>query len=280
MAQQMKTSLITTDNTNEDIQQIQIYAKDSLDRFGDDLCSLLLSYFTFEDRFRYECVSKQFQRTVFESVIDITINDNFILKLMLKLLLTKTTTPYEMAIIAKKCPNIETIDCRGIIFTHEEHTLEVLNTFRDNCPHLRHIYCDIRPNTCQLFPTFGRLVTKINVIQSWNESVKQSLNETLKKPINEEVLEPLKLCHRLTHLSLYFEEMSDKLSLNCGKHWPRLQCLSIGNNEITVECLDHISRLPALKTLELHILCGIALRDSDIEDLFFKSPKLIPFLSS
>ena len=32
------------------------------DRICDDLCSVLLSYLSFEDKIRFECVSQQFQR--------------------------------------------------------------------------------------------------------------------------------------------------------------------------------------------------------------------------
>ncbi|CAG2123271.1 unnamed protein product, partial [Medioppia subpectinata] len=72
----MKTSLEATDDGNEDNkQQPKLYAKDSMDRFGDDLFGLILSYLLLEDRFRLECVSKQFQRTVFESVVDMKIDD-------------------------------------------------------------------------------------------------------------------------------------------------------------------------------------------------------------
>ncbi|CAG2103002.1 unnamed protein product [Medioppia subpectinata] len=80
----MKTSLETTDDGNEDNKQRQIYAKNSMDRFGDDLCELLLSYLSFEDRFRCECVSKQFQRTIFEKKVF----DNTSGQLMAKNLLT------------------------------------------------------------------------------------------------------------------------------------------------------------------------------------------------
>ncbi|CAG2178437.1 unnamed protein product, partial [Oppiella nova] len=41
------------------------YPKDSFDRFGDDLCGLVLSYLSLKDSFRYECLSKQWMRTVF-----------------------------------------------------------------------------------------------------------------------------------------------------------------------------------------------------------------------
>ena len=37
----------------------------SFNRFGDDLCELLLSYLSFEDKIRFECVSHQFQRLIF-----------------------------------------------------------------------------------------------------------------------------------------------------------------------------------------------------------------------
>ncbi|CAG2171801.1 unnamed protein product [Oppiella nova] len=51
----------------------QIYSKDSLDRFGDDLCEILLSYLSLEDRFRYECLSTQWQRSVFTTQIQLII---------------------------------------------------------------------------------------------------------------------------------------------------------------------------------------------------------------
>ncbi|CAG2122349.1 unnamed protein product, partial [Medioppia subpectinata] len=95
MAQQMKhlkTSLATSDEEEGDIQQPQIYAKDSMDRFGDDMCGLLLSYLTFKDRFRCESVSKQFQRTVFGSVFHVTLHKAFI-----------TFDVQLLATIAKKC---------------------------------------------------------------------------------------------------------------------------------------------------------------------------------
>ncbi|CAG2110472.1 unnamed protein product [Medioppia subpectinata] len=86
MTQQMKhlkTSLVTTDDGNEDNrQQIRIYAKNSMDRFGDDLYGLILSYLLIEDRFQCECVSKQFQRTVFESVVDINLSNKFLIKIL------------------------------------------------------------------------------------------------------------------------------------------------------------------------------------------------------
>ncbi|CAG2165681.1 unnamed protein product [Oppiella nova] len=54
-----KTSRNDTNGTQEE------YPKDSFDRFGDDLCGLVLSYLSLEDCFRFECLSKQWMRCVF-----------------------------------------------------------------------------------------------------------------------------------------------------------------------------------------------------------------------
>ena len=44
---------------------MKVYAKDSMDRFGDDLTEEVLQYLTFEDKIRLECVSKQWQRLIY-----------------------------------------------------------------------------------------------------------------------------------------------------------------------------------------------------------------------
>jgi len=41
------------------------YDKNTFDRFGDDLCGLLLSYLGHNEKLRYECVSKQWQRCIY-----------------------------------------------------------------------------------------------------------------------------------------------------------------------------------------------------------------------
>jgi hypothetical protein len=42
-----------------------VYPKNSFERFGDDLCELLLSYLSISDKIHFDCVSKQWQRLVF-----------------------------------------------------------------------------------------------------------------------------------------------------------------------------------------------------------------------
>ncbi|CAG2106908.1 unnamed protein product [Medioppia subpectinata] len=159
-----------------------IYAKNSMDRFGDDLCQLLLSYLSLEDRFRCECVSKQFQRTIFESVVDITLNGRFIYRLFNE----KTIDIKMLATIAIKCPKIQTIDCREI-HSFIAYIPEVLNTFRDNCRHLREIYCNLWANSLQEMNTLWPLMTRI-VDMNTNASESQSLSH----------------CHRLSELKVFY----------------------------------------------------------------------------
>src|ERR1700679_3939271 len=59
----MTARSVDTNDTNVD----QNYAKDSFDRFGDDLCQYLLTYLSLEDRFRFQCLSKQWQRVVYHT---------------------------------------------------------------------------------------------------------------------------------------------------------------------------------------------------------------------
>ncbi|CAG2102981.1 unnamed protein product [Medioppia subpectinata] len=155
-----KTSHLTTDDGNEDNKhKPQIYAKNSIDRFGDDLCALLLSYFPLEDHIRCESLSKQFRRTVFRSLLHITIDN----KLMRQL--PKSNIRQIMATIAIKCGNIETIDCREINNIYKEHIPEVLTTFRDNCRHLRQIYCNLWRINSQTMRSFAPLITRIDGIE-------------------------------------------------------------------------------------------------------------------
>ncbi|CAG2103258.1 unnamed protein product [Medioppia subpectinata] len=452
MAQQMtttKTSLETTDDSNEDNrQQTQIYAKNSMDRFGDDLCQLLLYYLSLEDRFRLESVSKQFQRTVFESVVDITLNDKLInrfryecvskqfrrniyksvvnFKLNDKLIrkMPERYYPQMLATITTKCPNIEIIDCRRLESSRlSSHAPEMLHTFRDKCWHLRDIYCnpmltnikalhDLRPLVTRIgskrrcggryvrhcermfdlsvkslsdvysqkrviltkrlrklsFETYdgvngannevlaviafnNKSLTclairdlkppSIEIMNEFADVLSQRLPQLRKLTLHFDVtdiqysidgslsaiavkckqlkrlslvlqskskqpvvqtlhslpyfsqlkrllinlyptvssfqflsyqfVDPLRLCRRLTHLSLQFSQINPNILDNCHTYWPRLQYLFIKSAVMTGDCLSHISRLPALQTLVIHLSKDVDLSDNNYEDLLFRS---------
>ncbi|CAG2103214.1 unnamed protein product [Medioppia subpectinata] len=254
----MKTSLETTDDGNEDnIQQTQIYAKKSFNRFGDELFGHILSYLTFKDRFQYECVSKRFQRRIFESVvyIDIYAFNGFIRQ--------NTTIAQTLATIARKCPNIETIDSIQLREFYGS-VYKVLTIFHNSCQYLRQIYCLLRSDYYQLIQRFGPMMTRIHV---YDPLAKHSLIQ----------------CHRLSHLRVYhhlsdvFDTTSGQLLANnlhtfsfnhsltasgvlfeafiAGNQtlksltiYPSIDC-SKNMNEVT----ERLSRLPQLRELTLHL---------------------------
>ena len=52
---------------------MKVYAKNSMDRFGDDLTEEVIQYLKFKDKIRLECVSKQWKRCVFQRQFGIEI---------------------------------------------------------------------------------------------------------------------------------------------------------------------------------------------------------------
>ena len=49
------------------------HQRDSLDRFGDDLIELILGYIKFDDCFHFKCISKQWQRLIFNKQTEVII---------------------------------------------------------------------------------------------------------------------------------------------------------------------------------------------------------------
>ena len=50
--------------------------KASFDRFGDDLSQLIVSYLTIEDKFRFQCLNRQWLRLVFEEEYVLRLSPN------------------------------------------------------------------------------------------------------------------------------------------------------------------------------------------------------------
>ena len=53
------------------------YRRDSFDdRFCDDLSEVLLQFLPIKDKLKLECVSKQFQRTIFQNISELNLDDS------------------------------------------------------------------------------------------------------------------------------------------------------------------------------------------------------------
>ena len=101
---------------------MKVYAKNSFDRFGDDLTELILQYLTFEDKVRLECVSKQWRRLVFNKQFVIDLRDERIQQTkdsLIIILYQQTSSPSDndnsvrfdiyLESVLKKCPNIKKV---------------------------------------------------------------------------------------------------------------------------------------------------------------------------
>src|ERR1700761_7936241 len=77
------------------------------ERICDDLSQLILKYLSLKDKLKLECVSKQFQRTVYQKQYDF--NEEFLEFLHKRNGIRKSRLEC-FSWILKKCQNIKTID--------------------------------------------------------------------------------------------------------------------------------------------------------------------------
>ena len=97
--QKIKTSNISFKKIKKSNEIRRESSRDSYkDRICDDLSEVILQYLSIEDKFRFECVSKQFQRTVFQKEYDLNLNRLSILQ--------KMSNSKAIKKLVKKLPNL------------------------------------------------------------------------------------------------------------------------------------------------------------------------------
>ena len=138
------------------------YRRDSFDdRFCDDLCEEILKYLSLEDKLRLECVSKQFQRTVFQRQYELYINikGRKYLRFFLKgeyFINREFNSNYNIdgqtldsfKALLKKCPNITSINLSKFLGSHHLDFIdqdyqkigEVARLIIENCNNLREAF--------------------------------------------------------------------------------------------------------------------------------------------
>jgi hypothetical protein len=157
-------------------------------RICDDLCEVLLKYLSFEDKIKFECVSKQFQRLIFNKQYSIDINyKNPNLRKLLEYEEINYRTEGKVKIIAfekllKKCEFINEVKIHSYyVLSNSE---DVLQLIVNNCKHLKSIEFD-----------FGLVGDK--VLTEFGQKCGQKLEE----------ISCLYNCHRLSnYLSIYLRK--------------------------------------------------------------------------
>ena len=237
------------------------FRRDSFeDRVCDDLCEVLLQFLPFEDKFKFECVSKQFQRNVFQRQYDL---DMFSLKIR-DVLGNNIASTLEK--LMKKLPNIKSLR----LLCLKNMNKNQMNTVFKNIPELEQmaaINCNPDTNTV------------INCLR-------QVSDKWLK-------IKALNVCNRMNSLALFMTEVNklkalETLQFRLGlKHFEGLQTFeeyfnglqSLTHLEISLLCHsteDHIEKdllkdidiyLPKLRVLCLRIDYPIEVSEQTVDSL-------------
>ena len=176
---------------------MSVYAKNSTDRFGDDLTELILSYLTLEDKFRFECMSKQWKRCVFQRQFELDISVMKKQNSLNKLFNNNRHLSRERLIsVLKKCPNLRKVK----VCTLEKS--DVVSLIGQHCPRLRSLSVHSRGIDMTFFRMCGH---KIEELCIYGSSLPQSY---------------LEFCPNLKNISIF----QDSILLSLDKKFlPKLQ---------------------------------------------------------
>ena len=204
----------------------KVYAKNSFDRFGDDLTEEVLQYLTLEDKIRLECVSKQWQRCIFQKQFVIEID--FITQRKQNIwdksnVRGRLTSKQVLESLLKKCPNVIKV-C-----FYPEVKCNVWSMIGQNCPRLKSIgYTSVDYNE-HIIPFFRMFGHKIE--------------ELLFEDYCEELEAVLRQCPNLKKLKLY----NNKLKFSENKEFlPNLEEIDINLESLLSEKFDKVKQMKIL----------------------------------
>ena len=234
---------------------MEVYPKNSFDRFGDDLTELIVSYLWFEDKVRLECVSKQWRRLVFNKQTELDI-DKEETKHSLRRLIRSIGT-FETSIdrqslesVLKKCPNITKVK---LLWLNDSSVLSLIGQ-----------YCSrINSLTIEIFELFESLDdTTIEFFRMNGHKLEELIlfdddfNEDNFKNI-EKGEKFLKFCPNITKLQVNPNILDQGIEFLSNLNYIKTQ-LFWENWKIIQILLDKYSK--TLKTLCLWIL-GMTVKD-------------------
>ena len=110
------------------------YKRNSFDRFGDDLCELILSYLYLNDKIRFECVNRQWNLCLYNRVFEI----NYPLETWNFYFLCNPFNDKQKDLILKKlikkCKNLKRLKISKV------YNKKFLRLVSQNCQFLEEIY--------------------------------------------------------------------------------------------------------------------------------------------
>ena len=237
------------------------YRRDSFDdRFCDDLCEEILQYLSLEDKLRLQCVSKQFQRTVFQRQYELRIEVRGQKKYLINRIrsddnLIEVQSLGSIKAVLKKCPNITSIFLDGMEYHYEVN--EVFRIIIENCNNLNEINVlrDISDSNLQEF--YRKFGPKIKCLQISKELDLNRFPNIEKVIINyvpdESIIAQLKLA-KLKQLEIVFnKEHMLQTIIDTFPTLTHLQVVINSSGPEKTKRLKNISNLKHLIHLKLRI---------------------------
>ena len=248
-----------------------VYERDSMERFGDDLTEQVMQYLWFSDKVMFECLSKQWQRLVFNKQTELDIKEDCIERKNSLIKLFRKKYMYwldrrDLISVVKKCLNISRVYLRewkcdvelNVITAYCRRVTKLilyraygeqplisfatkhgmwLEEFGINETHL------VLPNYMKKFLQMCPNIKKIDINLEFNFDVIDE-SESLPKL---EVIKEVRL----------YEEDSQRLDVLVRKYSTRLKAIQITFIQISSDelktCFAHISRFESLESLEFKI---------------------------
>ena len=240
------------------------YRRDSFDdRFCDDLCEEILQYLSLEDKLRLECVSKQFQRTVFQRQYELYINVRQRIYLSNRFTddynhVIEVQTFDSIKVLLKKCPNITSILCDGRQV--DDKLNEVFQLIIENCNNLSKITLiwDINESNLEEFQRkFG---PKIKTFGFFEQHFDLNRFPNIEKALiaylfDDSMIAKNKLA-KLKKLETVFDEDQEPTLQTIIENFPTLTHLSIDlesrDENVIYKSLKYISNLKHLIYFRFH----------------------------
>jgi len=203
--------------------KIKIKRDSFSDRICDDLCEIIVSYLSFEEKVLFECVSKQFQRCVYTKQKILEVIDkkdknpkNTLNKLLLKSQNISNDTRIDLKAfesVLKKCQFLN-----KIVINHElnEDADKLLQLIAENCNYLKFIDLDFNDMSEKTLIQFGiSCGQKLRSIEFLQRDYNKNYKALLKYCPNLSALNAVKLSDFISSDKQLFMIKLTEISLIC-----------------------------------------------------------------
>ena len=259
---------------SEALDRQTVDKKSFSDRFCDDLCEDILQYLSLEDKLRLECVSKQFQRTVFRRQYKLYLNMSadehknylnnkhmFSMRRVHNYYYIEDQSIDSFKALLKKCQNIESIKLEGhhdSESAYDPHMCnQVFGLIIENCNNLSEVLVkkgldDINEYFFEEFHRkFGPKIKCLRTLRQMSQLSRfQNIEKIEISFVDDESVIPQLNLAKLKNLEIWLYEDEDHILQTVISSFPTLTHLNVHNysedENAIYESLKNISKLKHL----------------------------------